>query len=118
MFLPPRDFKARHLSGFGLCTFRSHINILCALTCTFAISLVSGDFRWGIVLATVNHEYFIVKIFSDSLAYAKIKHTKTYMYAHYNGNVVRGPLSENLFNMKIGHEIYSILVLYVYIIHW
>ena len=35
-----------------------------------------------------------------------------------NGNVVWDPLSENLFNMKIGHEIYNILVLYMYIIHW
>ena len=26
--------------------------------------------------STVNREYFVVKIFSDSLAYAKIKHTK------------------------------------------
>ena len=30
----------------------------------------------------VNHEYFVVKVFSDSLAYyLKTKHTKT--YAHY-----------------------------------
>ena len=27
---------------------------------------------------TVNREYFVVKIFSDSLAYAKIKRTKIY----------------------------------------
>ena len=33
------------------------------------------------VKTTVNHEYFVVKIFSDNLAYAKIKHVK--IYAHY-----------------------------------
>ena len=29
-----------------------------------------------VVIGTVNHEYFVVRIFSDSLAYAKIKCTK------------------------------------------
>ena len=42
---------------------------------------------------TVNHEYFDVKIFSDSMACAKIKHTK-YM-RDINDNAVQGRLSEN-----------------------
>ena len=28
---------------------------------------------------TINHEYFIIKIFSDSLAYAKIQRTKMHV---------------------------------------
>ena len=48
----------------------------------------------------VNREYFVVKIFSDSLAYAKIKCVKIYV----NCNAVRGHLSENYF----GHEIFAI----------
>ena len=42
---------------------------------------------------TVNCEYFDVKIFSDSLACAKIKRMK-YMH-NINDNVVQGRLSEN-----------------------
>ena len=41
---------------------------------------------------TVNREYFVVKIFSDSQGCAKIKRTK---YMHIiNENVVQGHLSE------------------------
>ena len=44
------------------------------------------------VTHTVNCEYFDVKIFSDSIAYAKIKHTK-YM-RNINDNAVQDCLSE------------------------
>ena len=43
--------------------------------------------------STVNREYFDVKIFSDSMACAKIKCTK-YMH-NINDNAVQGHLSEN-----------------------
>ena len=46
-----------------------------------------------LLVCTVNREYFAVKIFSDSLAYAKIKCAKT--YAHYYGTAVQGCLSKN-----------------------
>ena len=42
---------------------------------------------------TVNREYFVVKIFSDSLACAKIKRTK--YIRNINDNAVQGRLSEN-----------------------
>ena len=48
---------------------------------------------------TVNREYFDVKIFSDSMACAKIKHTK-YM-RNINDNAVQGCLSENYLTRKI-----------------
>ena len=48
---------------------------------------------------TVNREYFDVKIFSDSIACAKIKRTK-YM-RNINDNTVQGRLSENYFTRKI-----------------
>ena len=48
---------------------------------------------------TVNHEYFDVKIFSDSMACAKIKRTK-YM-RNINDNAVQGRLSENYLTRKI-----------------
>ena len=48
---------------------------------------------------TVNREYFDVKIFSDSMACAKIKRTK-YM-RNINDNVVQGRLSENYLMRKI-----------------
>ena len=48
---------------------------------------------------TVNREYFDVKIFSDSLACAKIKRTK-YM-RNINDNAVQGRLSENYLTQKI-----------------
>ena len=44
----------------------------------------------------VSHEYFVIKIFSDSLAYAKIK----YMYT-INSNAVQGHMSENYLMQKI-----------------
>ena len=51
-------------------------------------------------------EYFVVKIFSDSLACEKIKRTK-YMH-NINNNVVQGRLSENCLTRKIFHEIFAI----------
>ena len=48
---------------------------------------------------TVNREYFDVKIFSDSMACAKIKRTK-YMH-NISGNAVQGRLSENCLTRKI-----------------
>ena len=42
------------------------------------------------LLGIVIREYFVVKIFPDSLAYAKIKHMRII-----NGNVIQGHLSEN-----------------------
>ena len=48
---------------------------------------------------TVNREYFDVKIFSDSMACAKIKCTK-YM-RNINDNAVQGRLSENYLMRKI-----------------
>ena len=48
---------------------------------------------------TVNREYFDVKIFSDSMARAKIKRTK-YM-RDINDNAVQGRLSENYLTRKI-----------------
>ena len=66
--------------------------------------------------ATVNREYFVVKIFSDSLAYAKIKRTK-HMY-NINDHVVQGHLSGNYlirkliaWDMKI-FAIYGTYILY------
>ena len=47
----------------------------------------------------VNHEYFDVKIFLDSMACAKIKRTK-YM-RNINDNAVQGRLSENYLTRKI-----------------
>ena len=44
------------------------------------------------MLYTVNREYFDVKIFSDSMAYAKIKRMK-YM-CDINDNVIQGRLSK------------------------
>ena len=46
--------------------------------------------RWIFhLLYTVSCEYFVVKVFSDNLAYyVNIKHSKT--YAHFYGNVVQG----------------------------
>ena len=41
----------------------------------------------------MNHEYFIVKIFLDSLTYTKIKCPK--IRAYINSNVVQGHLSKN-----------------------
>ena len=52
---------------------------------------------------TVNHEYFAVKIFLDSLACAKIKRTK-YM-RNINGDAVQGRLSENYLTRNLSHEI-------------
>ena len=49
--------------------------------------------------ATVNREYFDVKIFSDSMACAKIKRTK-YM-RNINEDAVQGRLSENYLTRKI-----------------
>ena len=49
---------------------------------------------------TVNCEYFVVKIFSDSLACTKNVHT-------INDTAVQGRLSEKLLNMKkLLHEIF------------
>ena len=48
---------------------------------------------------TVNRKYFDVKIFSDSMAYAKIKHMK-YM-RNINDNAVQDRLSENYLTQKI-----------------
>ena len=48
---------------------------------------------------TVNREYFDVKIFSDSMACAKIKRAK-YM-RNINDNAVQGRLSENYLTRKI-----------------
>ena len=48
---------------------------------------------------TVNCEYFDVKIFSDSMACAKIKRTKYMRYI--NDNAVQGHLSENYLTRKI-----------------
>ena len=47
----------------------------------------------GLRTSTVNREYFVVKIFSDSLDCAKIKRTK--YVRNINDNAVQGRLSEN-----------------------
>ena len=47
----------------------------------------------------MNREYFDVKILSDSIACANIKHTK-YMCS-INNNAVQGRLSENYLTQKI-----------------
>ena len=69
-----------------------------------AMRLDYGNFSWGSEcefchLYTVNREYFDVKIFSDSMACAKIKRTK-YM-RNINDNAVQGCLSENYLTRKI-----------------
>ena len=51
------------------------------------------------LITTVNREYFDVKIFSDSMACAKIKRMK-YM-CNINDNAVQGRLSENYLMRKI-----------------
>ena len=48
---------------------------------------------------TINHEYFDIKKFSDSMAHAKIKHTK-YM-RNINDNAVQGRLSKIYLTRKI-----------------
>ena len=45
------------------------------------------------ISSTVNREYLVVKIFSDSLACAKIKRTK--YIRNINDNAVQGRLSKN-----------------------
>ena len=69
--------------------------------------------QWILHNYTVNREYFDVKIFSDSMACAKIKRTK-YM-RDINDNAVQGRLSEKLiinaknYRMKyFRHEIFAI----------
>ena len=54
---------------------------------------------WYIIVITVIREYFDVKIFSDSMACAKIKRTK-YM-RNINDYAVQGRLSENYLTRKI-----------------
>ena len=56
------------------------------------------------MLCTVNPEYFVVKIFSDSLAYVKVKCAK--IYAQSNNNAVQGCLSEN-HSKYFRHEIFA-----------
>ena len=51
---------------------------------------------------TIICEYF-VKIFSDSLAFVKIKHTK--IVCTINDNVVQGPFIQELLSEKLLHEI-------------
>ena len=51
-----------------------------------------------IITGTINREYLVVKIFSDSLAYAKLKCTKIHMQYY---NAVEGCLSENYLTLKI-----------------
>ena len=51
------------------------------------------------IIITVNREYFDVKIFSDSMACAKIKRTK--YIRNINDNAVQGRLSENYLTRKI-----------------
>ena len=57
-----------------------------------APSFSSGGFFQSLQY-TVNHEFFVAKIFSDNLACAKIKPTK-YM-RNINNNVVQDRLSKN-----------------------
>ena len=59
-------------------------------------SQVKISVKWN---STVNCEYFDVKIFSDSMACTKIKHTK-YM-RNINDNAVQGRLSEHYLTRKI-----------------
>ena len=58
------------------------------------MSIINGSSQLG----TVNREYFVVKIFSDSMACTKIKLTK-YM-RNINDNAVQGRLSENYLTRK------------------
>ena len=55
--------------------------------------------RCTIIHTTINREYFDVKIFSDSMACAKIKRTK--YRCNINDNAVQGRLSENYLTRKI-----------------
>ena len=52
-----------------------------------------------VAACTVNREHFDVKIFSDSMACAKIKRTK--YLRNINDNAVQGCLSENYLTRKI-----------------
>ena len=52
---------------------------------------------------TVNCEYFVVKIFSDSLPCVKIKHAKIH---NIDDNAVQGRLSENYLTRKLLHDIF------------
>ena len=56
---------------------------------------------------TVNREYFIVKIFSDSLACLKIKNAQKYIY-NVDDNAVQGYLSENYCTKYFRHEIFAV----------
>ena len=62
---------------------------------------------------TANREYFVVKIFSDSLACAQLNARN-----NINNNVIQGHLSENLFNMKnyrmkyFRHEIFAMFTVF------
>ena len=68
------------------CRFSNHVHIykLAILKSTFFLHCI-----------TVNQEYFVVKIFSDSLAYAKIKHMRIII-----SNAVWGRLSKNYLTQK------------------
>ena len=43
---------------------------------TFPVKIINCYDITCVIICTVNHEYFVVKIFSDSLAYAKNKYVK------------------------------------------
>ena len=80
---------------------------------TYAIFLFNYTKYMYSILYTVNREYFVIKIFSDSLACAKIKRTKN--IRNINDNAVHaGSFVRKLFNMKIyrmkyfRHEIFAI----------
>ena len=73
----------------------------CGLYCVYSHKLfgISNGLDSQIFRHTVNREYFDVKIFSDSMACAKIKCTK-YM-RNINDNAVQGRLSKNYLTRKI-----------------
>ena len=58
----------------------------------------------SIIQFTVNREYFDIKLFSDSMACAKIKRTK--FMRNINSNAVQDRLSENYLTRKLSHEIF------------
>ena len=63
-------------------------------------STPSKDVHMQVSTCSINSKYFVVKIFSDSLTYANIKHVRI------NSNMVWGCLSKNYFNTKLYRTIF------------
>ena len=89
------QFSAKVQNKFGVSEFSNVIEL--QVQASSSDSTSSGNYKPN----TVNREYFDVKIFSDSMACAKIKRTKYMTLCNINDNAVQGRLSENCLTRKI-----------------